>query len=575
MPALSPYLAPSTARSTSLPSRDWEQVDELVRALRCEVVLETARRIPRVREALGFERIPGVLYLTDFAVPYSRPFLRGRRVVIVDDLINVGSTLENAIRRVRECGPSSIDIVALAARSPVRKLEGLQPHLVRPEPLTPAEFADFVWRVPAALSTIPKPYDLDFPIIPCKLAAPLNSFADLFCALGERFGQDAVSNLSTPRGINADVFRATLVCPSPIQALGKIRFYFDAAAGVCNVVPLHVPHELQAPRQGQSGWFDALWAQLHPVLDDGPDGIDAAGAQEAIARLALFAASMDLGHSVLDAQLSDLLEPLDPEGLFDIDDAQLMFGPRIAHAPRPFLSAPPVSITGETWRPQPSASTPFVDHLDLIDSKFTETVSERAGVDPSPSQLFAALFEHVSVLIGALDPSGYRLEWPHSKAEVEVNPYLRLRIGPTYNDLVQLMAIMMPTSRSDLEHWRRVVGGLLDQFVDEGAVVPTFGCYDGVFYRVYRKGEADSIDESLNRGLYAWKQYGKPLSWPRFTKIMAILRYTDDALKGIEPGSETRGTVATIAPSVLDDSGVEVGQSLLRAGRLRRWARES
>src|SRR5262249_49095341 len=133
------------------------------------------------------------------------------------------------------------------------------------------------------------------------------------------------------------------------------------------------------------------------------------------------------------------------------------------------------------------------------------------GTDPL--SVFITCFEELNRRVGGNEPSEYNFGWPHSYDEVQAEPYLRLRVGPTIAHLVAIVDSI--TGAGDLGLTRRRVTRLLDRYIDSGGVVPTVATYGDSVYRIYRQGEASTREDVSRRVRYAWDCYGKPLSLTR------------------------------------------------------------
>ena len=166
--------------------------------------------------------------------------------------------------------------------------------------------------------------------------------------------------------------------------------------------------------------------------------------------------------------------------------------------------------------------------------------------------LFAAVFNELAISVGASEPENYSLKWPFTKVEIKEDPYKRLRIGPTFEDLVALYREVSGLEGLRATSVRQEVSAMLDLAIDQGAVVPTIAKYNGSFYRIYRKGESEPRDRAIERSLRAWSLYGKPLSLTRYSKISAILSFAEGVEQILDPETMTRGNVATLPSSVLD-----------------------
>ena len=74
------------------------------------IAKDAARRV--VRTHFG----PGCVIISDLAIPFTSRLLRGVRVAIVDDLVNVGTTIRRAAEMATACGGREIRLFAAGYR---------------------------------------------------------------------------------------------------------------------------------------------------------------------------------------------------------------------------------------------------------------------------------------------------------------------------------------------------------------------------------------------------------------------------------------------------------------------------
>jgi hypothetical protein len=517
----------------------WDELASLVRAFEPSVVLLLPRKPVRMREALELDFGAGALTITDLAIPFARRWLHGARVAVVDDFVNVGSTMNNAIARALEAGASEIAAFAITSGGSSAEI-ATTVRFACPEILNQAGMREFGRRVPETLQRIAKPYDLDFPLLQCRLRLPLNGFDTLSASLREIHGDEQVYDLSTPEGSTAGVRRLALDLTDDGHH-DKVRIYFDERQSLCRVMPISIPDPVGGPRnQAWSSMAAAVWDSLRegPLAED----LDL----DAETRLSMFCNALDFGERFVndhaDLLVLDLQQPL------DLDDAELVLGPGVRRAatrimgPRP---TPPMRTASN----HPGGTSPF-----LSAAKRNGFIDDlRATTLAFPAVTFASIFERLADWVGAQDVARYRFDWPSSAEEVHDTPYLRLRIGPTIPDLVALVA---DVCRLPKEAARRHVTRLLDRAIDAGGVVPTTGQYDGRVYRIYRKGEGSLRDRSAQRLLWAWQESGLELSLTRASKLLTIMDFaTPIADRALSVGSQQRGTVLAYQPDLLDGGG--------------------
>jgi len=194
-------LDPTTEEIRSiLPVAQWQKLARMVRDSHPDIVILVARKMPRIAQCLQLDFGTSCI-ISDIAIPYCHRILRGARVAIVDDVINVGSTMANARARVLSCGAQEPLLFAVARREGGHPLlAGRELRCVHDSPLGHTEMALFAKSIPVALAMVDKPYDLEFPIIPCAFAVPFTRASDIVAQVRYVFGQNNVIDLSHWRG---------------------------------------------------------------------------------------------------------------------------------------------------------------------------------------------------------------------------------------------------------------------------------------------------------------------------------------------------------------------------------------
>jgi hypothetical protein len=568
---------PADALQSDLASlrSQWRSLTELIEAFAPTVVVLIARKTPRLFEAFGMNVAGNPLVITDLAIPMCGRYLADARVAIVDDMVNVGSTIHRTARIVQAAGAREVEMFAIARLDPnmhdgdcsSHSQAGREPRYAEAQLLDRMELMEFAARVPEALQGLAKPYDMDFPLVQCRLEAPFHGFEELALLFADRYGEDRVYDVSTPRGHAAGVRRLVLDLTAESDINSKVRLYFDESAQRCNVVPMRVAPTLDGDPQISGGWPAAVWSTMLPELER-PTGHDTSpllehAKRDARARLRLFSESLASGLEFMAAN-RDVLRGKQ-EAPFCLDEAQLTLGPLIRRVTRRGVNAFQESAAAIGLPPADRlAVSPFV--AALRDAGLIRHLSERSPAHDSLT-LFIALFELIADAVGVNNPSQYRLDWPYTRQQVLDNPYLRLRIGPTVADIV---AVICEASgeQKDPQEVRWAVRRLLDRFIDFGSVVPTTAEYDGHLYRIYRKGERSPRVAPSDRLLNAWRSYGEPLSLTRVSKLATFLAFSSPTDSAVVIRAETRGNTLCFAPSVLH-SETEVGHYLRNTGQIK------
>ncbi|MEI8255543.1 MAG: phosphoribosyltransferase family protein [Deltaproteobacteria bacterium] len=101
-----------------LSSRGFNQSVEIARALRCPIVFGSIERMRDTPSQVGLDRpARAVNVRAAFAVRDPRP-LRGRHVLVVDDVVTTGATLAEVVAQAHAAGARRVTAMALA-RAPL------------------------------------------------------------------------------------------------------------------------------------------------------------------------------------------------------------------------------------------------------------------------------------------------------------------------------------------------------------------------------------------------------------------------------------------------------------------------
>lgn len=545
----------------------WKELAKRIRDFDADVVVQIARKTPRLCEVFELTFGNNCLSVSDLAIPFIHRILRGARVAVVDDVINVGTTLERAIQAVRACGATEVSAFALGRRATEANSD-VAADCVWEDPLDEDAYTQLTLFVPTLLLGLRKPYDIEYPLISCRLSSTCTSHSEVMRSLGRSFGESFVTFCR--RSSRNNLARFSVHVPDAQPGLRKFRLYVDLESGECNLVPIAIPaHFLldDSTSNPQQPLARALLSMASGATDGAPTEASV-WPQEPIVRATLFAHSLDFGLTNLD-RFSNTLTFNNQEP-FSVIDAEMLFGPLDVTELSSNLSVMPITKTDAN-----DSHSPFLTFgLEGFGqpSKIIEEVESRAAGQGSYG-LFLAFFDWLADAVGASNPADYRLAWPYTAEDIERQPYLRLRIGPTFDDLLviyrQLTSISGDYRRLDHEDLRQCVSTLLDHAIDMGTLVPTITDYDGTYYRVFRRGERPSHDQTVDRVLYAWKTSGAAMSLTRFSKLNVILAFSREVNPQLlVPESLYRGNVAAFHGTVLDAPNVEIGHYLRDAGML-------
>ena len=561
----------------------WDRLYLLILEFKPDVVVLVARKMPRLCERLNWQFGPDVLVISDIAIPFTTSELRSSRVVIVDDVVNVGSTLQKAAQSVRACNPSAMMLAALGRREGAPNAierNRIEVRYAIKEPLGPIEYRRHVLDVPVGISSVGKPYDMVFPIITAGYPLPFRRANEILQRLTSVAGAERVHVLASPH-YNSPC-RVVTLQPHPKDRCSgenrKLRLYFNDDKDICNLVPIVVPQRIsRADIDWTTERLNPFESSLYEKLKQYPLRASSPFF-DAMATLHLFANAFEW---FLDsATLAELTGVLDlPEPLqFNMDDAQFLFGPLMQPVNCKKLENA-ISATSIRTANLGDSQSPFStgnDRERVLAAAETALRLASPRILPEGFDCYAALvalIDAVANLSGAERPTEYSLTWPYSSKQIREDEYLRLRVGPTFIDLVALLkALMVRTGATVLadEELEQTLSLLLDACIDEGLVVPTLSHDESCTYRIYRRGESNEGREATcRRVLYAWACYGHSLSMIRASKILAVLSLSKEFAGLLTADAQVRGYVATVPKNVLDTEQCEVAFFLRSTGRLK------
>ena len=103
---------------------------------------------------------------------------------------------------------------------------------------------------------------------------------------------------------------------------------------------------------------------------------------------------------------------------------------------------------------------------------------------------FIKFFINLGNLVGEDYSSKYKFndsDYLQNLNQVNENKYLRLRVGPTFNELLHLMNYYFENKKINItnNHLHNLLSKTLDRQIDQGFIVPVFDCYGR---QIFRKG---------------------------------------------------------------------------------------
>ncbi len=557
----------------------WADLAAAIRRYDADIIVLVARKMPRLVETLKLDFGDKVICISDQAIPFAKPDLKQARVAIVDDIWNVGTTMRRARSRVEDAGPRNVRLFALAAKN-VRVAMDCGVHLVVTDPLVGSRYQAFVQSVPDLLRRSSKPYDADFPVVPCMIRAPHRTWNDCWKWLKMHYGEQVHQTIDNDQ-LSTGFARASLNISCAEGWMIKCRLYFDLGEGTCNFVPMALAPTLPLkdvyPEGSLAKDIFQLLRELVTTSADDPDVNYENGNWEALARANTFCDSLMFCDNILGA-LGGLLQR-ETDLPFSLEEFSVQYG-RLAVerlSKNDIVSARNVEEQKLSTFIQERTSHNIASTSSIIEDTRIVGQARKYLNEGLPILGMGALFESLGAAVGAEDPSQFSLTDTFDLEKIQRHPYLRLKIGLTFQELIKLFREQLKGTWNEHQSIELTVSELIDMFIDRGAIVPTTTIrQQQTCVRVYRKGESnprwdeeilrfklllrslntEDRDELLDRGR------------TRAAKITAIIALSGHGGATLTVGALERGNVGMLAGSVVEGKAADF-MGLLR--RLGQW----
>ncbi|MBK8092201.1 MAG: hypothetical protein IPK32_09565 [Verrucomicrobiaceae bacterium] len=561
----------------------WKKMADRVAEGGFDVVILVARKMPRLAELFSLSFGEEVLVISDVAIPFCYEEIRGARVAIVDDMLNVGSTVDKISRDLRVCGAVAVEVFTLCRKKTSRVAD--KSTTVVTHELDDAEYANHVVKVPVLISRLSKPYDLAFPIIKGSYAAPYATASEIMGCLTDLY-KGRLSTLPAPYH-NSRAKRVSLIQPQSSTdgarvEHSKIRLYFDDETKSCLVVPMAIPPELNDQTLSVEHPLSlAIREHLTALLEKRcPDSnLREIGSLS----IKLYVHALDWLLTDPFCQQLDQVLALNLADSFGGKDCEMIFGDALKSFSLDVhqLEAR-VATTRKTGQADsPSQESPFYKGvkaklLPRACDKFKELCPVKIEEGFDSFSCVKAIIEALADLVGAEAPEQYELDFPYTREAVRKDPYLRLKVGPTFHDMILLVADLLKESgfkQQPCDSFYYALSVVLDMTVDNGSLVPTFARYGDRWFRVYRKGENMLWDKACHRVQWAVAQAAEEknitFSVQRLSKLLSALSFSSSYGELLEPQVATRGFVASLPGSILDDTETAISYYMIRTGKLK------
>ena len=304
-----------------------------------DFVVLLANKMPRLMDALelDFSGQSQALVVSDLALPWIANRLAGTKIAVIDDSINVGSTLYNVMEfRLKPCRPGEVKWFArFFKEGPKPNKYGFDGEIkAKKHTLSENEYSELASRIALRLALLNKPYELEFPVLTFSYAPGIASVKEMFDRLREGFGETNLYSLEHPVLAGAGLYRFAVSVPEKGKPGDQqIKLYVDDMARECRLVPMCVP--------GRGGQGEELTGDICRVMDDmrgrlapggapsvegGTTHLGETFAGEAAARMDIFANSLAFGLRMLNSFSKVLAISQDSGPILARRDTSLLFG---------------------------------------------------------------------------------------------------------------------------------------------------------------------------------------------------------------------------------------------------------
>lgn len=456
-------IASQASRNTVPDFEEWRKLAREVCAFKPDYVVLLARKMTRLwqrmREIDRRTFLPDVPTVSHFALDYLAPEnIRGKNVAVIDDAINIGSTMRHVCGKLQAIGVASVRCYVLSCKESFNRenLGRFKNNLyIRKENslLKDQEYHANAATLNRCLLFAGRPLELEFPIYTLDLGdTSQEQFQDRLKTLEVRWQWVTY--------VDADVAgmgRASVLRENAQGDVVKHRFYFDRHRDRVLYMPMPFSQGKSTGRRftGRAELYahgKQLMAEYWPTLKE---------------------------YGVHDIHLVE-------------EDTRLLFG-----------SDFDVKLLQRDKDGEEGAESVSEDYMlcALLKSRSFTDALEKHTFSSSVRLTFIKIFEELGRAVGEVAPGSMDTTFEQAlpsflRETIRYDNFMRLRLGLTVPEIIDLLRRYCPTPANDAK-LESMVSGLLDEHIDQGFVVPML---DLAHRRAFRKGEAAPQDRAL---LYA------------------------------------------------------------------------
>lgn len=218
----------------------WQKLAGQVSEFEPDYVICTARKMPRLLQLLRSCEVfnfPGVC-VSDFAIEFLGDALKGKRIAILDDALNVGSTLANIWKRLPQVDvPPACFVLSMLEGGGRALVEGMDVRCASAPCKDLQEYREAATRASRSLWALNKPLEVEFPIFVAG-GLPISFFQELPVRLTSLNGEYRSHELNIAEAQSLGLFRYAVDVDPENHLNEKIRLYADSVAGELVLVPM-------------------------------------------------------------------------------------------------------------------------------------------------------------------------------------------------------------------------------------------------------------------------------------------------------------------------------------------------
>lgn len=511
--------------------RHWKELERMINEYSPDIIILLSRKMPRIYQLLQLN-LKSVV--SDFAIAFVHNKLYGKKVAVVDDAVNAGTTLNNVCDRLNACGITEIKRFAIA-----KKQGNMQNNIsfVRDNKGEYLIWNDEKYRQSSlntslALFLQNLPFELEFPVF-CTTCSTNYDFEKFGSKLKDLDSSFYVHYLDALESVDTGLYRYSVdIFPDKTENT-KWRFYLDE----CGRKIIFVPMINYNPNNENTSFLPNVWKEADNLF--GTESYLYKGFEtfpgEARNRLQLYMASLEWAYRSWPA-LANILS-LDKIELRE-EDTALLFGSDFANLIcSEYKKLPEITISNSSFFPSQSSICEskrtksfceVIEECPEIKEKFESVYQkvENSSDGENYCSYFIEFFKTLGEITGENNIDDYMIvnnEYNPNKSDVSTTPYLRLRVGPTFEDILLIMK----------KYWSKIspeitprdlhikVSEILDQQIDQGFIVPVLGMTG---QRIFRKGEPRPFNRNIRLALL----YMGILTYPEDNILEIINGLPDD-----------------------------------------------